>query len=171
MILREEIRAAALELADEGGLHCVTAKGIADLVGIHADRLEEFSGYTLEELIDTIAPEYRDELDNMKGKRVSPALRKWQIVVKAIGLSKHGGYFQVNFEEVAKAAGISTGLVKRYYPTVDTLRDAIVQKAIAVGDLDVIVQAMASRSPLVSDIPKELKEQAAKRLLCLAKGA
>lgn len=94
-----------------------------------------------------------------KRNRFSPAVRKSQIVAAALALAGVHGYGRVTRDQIAVAAGCSTGLVSTF-GTMTNLRRDIVRAAVQSQDLVVLGQALAARDPHAQAAPDELKRRA-----------
>lgn len=97
-------------------------------------------------------------------KRLDPADREAEILAKALSLAASKGYAKVTREQIAAAAGCSTGLVSRYFGTMTNLRRTLMRKAIERGLARVVAQGLADGNPLARKAPAELKEKAAQHL-------
>jgi AcrR family transcriptional regulator len=73
------------------------------------------------------------------GRRLGPEARRAQLVGVGLGLMKEMPFDEVTAEMVARAGGVSKGLVFHYFPTTRDLQVAILRAAAAelLTDLDV----------------------------------
>lgn len=95
----------------------------------------------------------------------TPTERKKQILDVAIGQAREVGYQNVTRENIAKAAGISTGLVSKYFATMTQLKRALMRAAINQNELKILAQGLASNDPNAVKAPDELKKQAINALM------
>lgn len=92
--------------------------------------------------------------------RANPELRKGHILATAVALAKEHGYHKLTRDGVAEAAGVSMGLVTRYFGTMVQLKRDVVRYAIREEVLEVIAQALALGDDHARKAPAELKERA-----------
>jgi AcrR family transcriptional regulator len=91
--------------------------------------------------------------------RIKPDLRRELILDAAIRLSAEIGYKSITRDAVANAAGISSTLVGKYYPTMIQLKTAVMEEAIARRSVEVVAQGLATRHPLALRIDDELRQE------------
>lgn len=96
----------------------------------------------------------------IKRNRLTPGIRKDQLMAAALDQSAKHHYARVTREQIAEAGGCSPGLVSAYFGTMPTLRRSIVRAAIHTKNLVVLAQALAARDTYAHDAPDELKAQA-----------
>ena len=91
-----------------------------------------------------------------KGKQT-----KQRIVDASLKVADRVGYLQTTRDLVATEADCATGLIYRYFPTMDSLRDHLVHKAIERRALRVVGEALAARHPVALALPLHFRQQAA----------
>lgn len=96
--------------------------------------------------------------------RTDPQLRAQHILEVAVNVAKIEGYACMTREQVAEAAGVSMGLVSRYFNTMTQLRRDVVRYAIKNEVTEVLLQALVNRDKHVKKIPTELKEKIAQTI-------
>jgi len=97
----------------------------------------------------------------MKSRRLKPNDRKILILDAAVSLSKQGrGYIDLSRSNVAKAAGVSPGLVCKYFPAMKDLKKAVMKTAIEQELLPVIAQGLAVSDPIARNAPQEIRTKA-----------
>lgn len=96
-----------------------------------------------------------------------PAVRRQQILQSALTLAVRHGYRHVTRDQIASHARISTGLINRYFATIETLQHEVMAAAVARRLLDIVAQGLAARDPIALGAPLELRESAAKMLAAL----
>lgn len=96
--------------------------------------------------------------------RMGADLRKRQLLDAAMRLALRHGYQHVTRDMVAAATRTSPGLLSRYW-TAPGLRTAMVEEAIASGNLAVLVQALAAQHPAALAAPRRLRRAAAATLV------
>lgn len=97
--------------------------------------------------------------DVVRCPRLSPGERKDEILAEAFNQAKAHGLCEVTRASVANALGISDGLISRYFGTVLGLRDAVLAKAVLVGEVDIVADAI-ELSMNVHHVPPDLVGQA-----------
>lgn len=96
----------------------------------------------------------------MSKKRLPPKERSKLILDAALDLAKRDGFDNITRESVAKAAGISPGLVSNYFNTMNQLQRAVMRAAVAREVLEVVGQGLAARNEHALKAPHELKQRA-----------
>ena len=95
-------------------------------------------------------------------ERLKPDERKQQIITAAVELAiLKGGYKNITRDDIAGLANCSMGLINHYFGTVEELREEVIKQAIALVIPEIIVEALLDKSPLVENLPDELKIRAA----------
>ncbi len=74
---------------------------------------------------------------------------KQTILTAAVILAKSRGYRGVLKRHLSTVLGCAMGTVNYHWKTMDTLRGAIVREAIATGDKQIVLQAVALRDPII----------------------
>jgi AcrR family transcriptional regulator len=98
--------------------------------------------------------------------RKQPKERKDQLLTEALILSKELGYSHITRDGVANRAGVSYGLVTRYFDSIDNLKRLVMKKAIKEEVVEIIAQGLVRKDPLTKKLNPQLK---AKVLLYLSK--
>jgi len=93
-------------------------------------------------------------------KRLPPHERKEAILSAAIELATVKGYQQITRDGIAEQAGVSMGLVTRYFSTMNQLRRDVMRHAIKREILSIVADGMACRDPHAMKAPEELRRRA-----------
>lgn len=101
-------------------------------------------------------------------QRLKPEDRKGQILAAAVKLAEGTNYTTITRDGVAGAAGVSMGLVTRYFGTMNQLRRAVMRAAVAEGNAVVVAQGLAQRDPQALKAAPELREAAGRKLAAIA---
>jgi AcrR family transcriptional regulator len=96
--------------------------------------------------------------------RLKPDNRRELILAAAVTLADRDGYVQITRDGVAKAAGVSAGLVTRYFFCSTELRRCIMERAIDQNLLGIVAQGLAVRDALALSAPAEMRAAAAAQL-------
>ena len=163
---REEIKDIAIRMAQESGLINLSRVAICERAGIPEGSFPHYVKCGFREFFE----EVRQTVDEKKihpitRKRASsPELRKASIVASAVDLAQQEGYREITRSGVAEHAGVSDGLIYRYFGTMKQLRRAIMRKAVEDEILEIIAQGLATSDPAAQGAPDELKRRAAASL-------
>ena len=101
----------------------------------------------------------------MNKKRLSPKVRRESILIAALDLAKTHGYNRITRDAIAEHAGVSMGLVTRYFHTMQQLRRTLMRAAIKSEILEIVAQGLASNDVYAQNAPDELKERAINSLM------
>ena len=86
--------------------------------------------------------------------------RRDQILTAAVSMTQTHGYKGVTRDGIAQLAGISQGLVNRYFGTMAALMSEVMKVAVAQRILPVIVQGIAHDDPVALAAPADVKADA-----------
>ncbi len=100
---------------------------------------------------------------NKRGPK--PLGAKSHVLDVAVALARIDGYRHVTREELAKSAGVSVGMISKYFGTMVHLRRAIMSAAVSRGDLVIIAQGLVVGDPKARVAPDSIKRQAVNALL------
>lgn len=95
-----------------------------------------------------------------KRTRMQPDARKAMILQAAIEAAKSHGYQNVTRDDIANRAGVSMGLVTKYYGTMNQLRRAIMRAAVVEEIGPVIAQGLVFNDPQAQKAPEHVKRKA-----------
>lgn len=160
---REHIEQTAIRMAEADGLISLSRRALCDAAGIPDGSFPHVMGCTFNELVEdlrargvgvgSIAPSHKS--------RAQPSVRRDHILSVAVDLSRRNGYKNVTRDEVAAGAGVSTGLVSKYFGTMVNLHRDIMRAAIRDEVVEVIAQGLASGDKHAKKAPDRLKLKAA----------
>lgn len=151
----------AKAMARETGLINLSRQALCDRAGIAPGSFSYYAGCTFNEFV----AEIRDGLEPhalypVTKARANPELRKGSILDAAVELSKSHGYANISRQQIADRAGVSTGLVTKYFGTMQQMRRAIMRAAITREIPEIVAQGMACSDRHASKAPDELKNAA-----------
>lgn len=86
--------------------------------------------------------------------------RNKRILEAAVSLAGERGYQHITRSDVATRAGVATGSVNNAYGTMDKLRDAVMETAVARGICAIVAQGLAAGHPVARGAPQDLKDSA-----------
>jgi len=90
--------------------------------------------------------------------RLSKDDRKHAILAAACGVAKRIGYRHITRRLVALEARCSVSLVSCYYPSIESLKQAVIERALLEGDASILLQGMLHKEPLLLAMPQRDKE-------------
>lgn len=80
-----------------------------------------------------------------KNKRLSPDVRKEQILQVAIRIAAEYGLYRLNQRRVARLAGVSSSLVPYYFRSIKRLRCAVINRARKCKDERILRQVVRKK--------------------------
>lgn len=159
---KEHVKAAALDLIREEGLINLSRLGVCRRAGIPDGSFPHVMGCTFSEFVTQLKKEVVDDQSHAVHKsRVSPALRKDQILAAAVALARTDHYAALTRLKIAEKAGVSMGLVTNYFGTMQKLRRSVMRAAIAQEIPEIVAQGLANGDPHAKKAPPELRTRAA----------
>lgn len=156
-----DLLSLAKTMAQETGLINLSRQALCDRAEIAPGSFSYYSGCTFNEFV----AELKDELTDgrhipVTKARANPELRKCSILDAAVDISRSLGYANISRQQVADRAGVSTGLVTKYFGTMNQLRVSIVRQAIKSEVLPIVAQALLNNDPRSKKVSDELRDRA-----------
>lgn len=159
---REEIKEVAVCMVRGQGLINLSRRELCERAGIPDGSFPHIMGCNFAEFVEELKLEGIEEIPHAVSKtRANPALRKDHILTVAVGMAKTEGYNKITRDKIAEGAGVSMGLVTRYFGTMNQLKTAIMRRAIKQGIAEIIAQGLANGDDHAKKAPAELKAEAA----------
>ena len=93
----------------------------------------------------------------MKQTRLKPDDRKAAAVLAGIDIAERGGLSAVSLVSVAKTQGVSASALTYHFKNKGVLVAAVVSRAVEVGRLRVVAQAVVRNHPAVAGLSAEEK--------------
>ena len=162
--MKNHITNTALDMVHENGLINLSRRELCERAGIPNGSFPHYMGESFTEFVSRIkkATENDDTRNYPVVKtRANPELRRDQILKVAIELSIKNGYNNIRRDDIAEAAGVSEGLVTKYFNTMVQLRRDIIRWAIAHEIAEIIKQGIANGDKHAKKAPTYLKIRAA----------
>ena len=159
---REEVKQVAVKMVRDHGLINLSRSELCERAGIPDGSFPHVMGLTFAEFVAELSAEgITTATTTVSKRRANPALRKESILDAAVALAKELTYKKVTRDLVAARAGISPGLVSRYFGTMKQLHRDIIRRAIKDEVLEVVAQGLANGDIHALKASPELKTKAA----------
>lgn len=155
--MKNTIRDTALRLARDIGVQNVTKPMLCRKTNISEGSFNHIMGESFTELINGLNI---SATRTITGKRVKPAFRKGSILLAAVELAYNNEYATMNRRSIANAAQVSPALVTKYFPTLASVRYAVMLHALAKGIPEIVVQGLAIGDIIAKTADRELKKAA-----------
>ena len=163
---RQDMKQTALRMVETAGLINLSRSGLCERAGIPDGSFPHIMGCNFSEFIQELQREgVSSELHPVNKTRADPELRKAHILDTAVAVARNLGYTKLTRVDVAKAAGVSDGLISRYFPLMDDLKEAVIVQAVRHEIPEIIAQGLAAKDPQVKWIPADLRQKAIQILL------
>lgn len=160
--MKNHVTNTALDMVYENGLINLSRRELCDRAGIPDGSFPHIMGETFTEFVSRIKKVAVEENNFPVVKtRTNPELRREQILNVAVEMADKDGYNNITRDAIAETAGVSMGLVTRYFGTMKQLRRDIIRVAIKREIPNIIAQGLANGDPHARKAPKNLKSQAA----------
>jgi len=162
--MKNHITNTALDMVHESGLINLSRRELCERAGIPNGSFPHYMGESFTEFVSRIKKAIPDDDDKhypVIKTRANPELRRDQILNVAVTLSVRCGYNNIRRDHVAEVAGVSEGLVTKYFNTMTQLRRDIIRSAIKKEIPEIIAQGLANGDKHAKKAPPELKNKAA----------
>jgi DNA-binding transcriptional regulator YbjK len=159
---RQEVKAVAVKMVKAVGLINLSRRGLCASAGIPDGSFPHVMGCTFSAFVEELRIEGVDpHWYRVSKTRANPALRKDNILDAAVRLARVTGYNKITRDKIAESAGVSTGLVTRYFGTMSQLKTAIMRRAVKQRIAQIVAQGLANGDEHAKRAPAELKAEAA----------
>lgn len=158
---REKVKLAAIDIVKQVGLINLSRRELCENVGIPDGSFPHIMGCNFANFVEELREEGIKNPDVPVSKsRANPSLRRDHILNVAIEMAKVKGYSKITRDEVADSAGVSTGLVTRYFGTMLQLKNKVVVHAIKNELLEIVAQCIVNHHPKAKSISSKLRAKA-----------
>ncbi len=158
---RDQVKQIAITLVRRIGLINLSRRELCKAAGIADGSFMSIMDCTFTEFIDELRAENINQcLVAVNKRRVAPSLRKEQLLKVAVAEAIDKGYNSVTRDAVAEIAGVSFGLITKYFGTMTQLKNDIIRYAIKNEVLEIVAQGIANQDHRVKKIPAELRKKA-----------
>lgn len=159
---RDKVKSVAIAMVKERGLINLARRDLCERAGIPDGSFPHVMECTFTEFVEELRSENVEQGPAPVSKRRAPAaLRKEHLLKTAVELSVDKGYNNVTRDGIAEAAGVSFGLITKYFGTMKQLRREIMRAAIKQEIPEIIAQGLANGDDRAKKAPVELKAKAA----------
>jgi len=156
---RQMIEGKALKLAEEYGFANITKAQLCHALDIPDGSFRHYSGCSFTEFCEEMRRKFPSPAPGeITRARVNPEDRRAHLVDKALLLSKAYGFERITRLQLSKFAGVSASLVSQHFTMVQ-LRQAILERAIEVEDLDVIAQGWVRHHKATQGLDSDLADK------------
>lgn len=162
--MKDKIMVAALSMVAESGIAGISRGALCGRVGVPEGSFSRIMGVSFTSFLETLAVECGVDSRATEKSRVSPGIRKQQLMNAATELSVEKGFLALTRESVAEHAGVSVALVSRYFHTMEQLKDSVMLDAVRHELLGIIAEGLAVRHPLAMAAPAAVRIAAAQKL-------
>jgi len=163
---RDQIRNIAMTMAEEAGLINLSRKALCDRAGIPDGSFPHIMGCNFTDFIEELKGDLMPSRTGPVTKsRANPTLRRDQILNVALTLAAKKGYQNITRDGIAEKAGVSMGLVTRYFGTMNQLKIAVMRAAVKRGIAEIVAQGLANGDSHAKKASAELKAKAATLLV------
>ena len=115
---REEVKKVAVCMVTGAGLINLSRRELCERAGIPDGSFPHIMGCNFAEFVEELKLEDIQEISHSVSKtRANPELRKEHILSVAVTMAETDGYSKITRDKIAEAAGVSMGLVTRYFGT------------------------------------------------------
>jgi hypothetical protein len=159
---REEVKKVAVDMVMGSGLINLSRRELCERAGIPDGSFPHIMGCNFADFVEELKLEDIQEISHSVSKtRANPALRKEHILSVAVTMAEAEGYNKITRDKIAESAGVSMGLVTRYFGTMGQLKTAIMRRAVKSGIAVIVAQGLANGDDQAKKAPAELKAEAA----------
>ena len=158
----DEIKKTAITMVRERGLINLSRRDLCQRTGLADGSFPRVMRCTFTEFVEQLQLEgHGDAIYPVSKSRANPALRRANILAVAVAQSRTRSFSQLTRNIIAEAAGVSPGLVTRYFPTMAGLRNDIMREAIRASIPEIVAQGLAVGNARAKKAPPELRKLAA----------
>jgi DNA-binding transcriptional regulator YbjK len=162
---REHVKETAVAMVRETGLINLSRRELCDRAGIPDGSFPHVMGCNFAEFVEELREDgVEQSVAPVSKRRANPALRKDYILAVAVDMAKAVGYHKLTRDAVAEKAGVSMGLVTRYFGTMLQLKNKVVSYAIKNEVTEIVAQCLANNHPKAKQVPDALREKALRSL-------
>lgn len=166
---REKVKAVAVAMVRESGLINLSRRELCEQADIPDGSFPHIMECNFSQFVEELRAMNIEENARacVSKSRVPAAMRKEHILGVAIELAIRDGYNKITRDGIAEAAGVSMGLVTKYFGTMIQLKRDVIRAAIKQEIPEIIAQGLANGDDRARKASAELKAKAATILASL----
>lgn len=158
---REEIKQIAVDMVKQKGLINLSRNELCAKANIPDGSWSHVMGCSFSDFVAELQDMgIAQNAVPVSKRRVPAAMRKQQILEVAINEAKKSHYNKITRDGVAEAAGVSMGLVTKYFGTMQQLRTQVIRHAVKQSIIEIIAQGIASNDDRAKKASQEDKQKA-----------
>lgn len=164
--MKDEVKRAAIKLAEQEGLMALNREALCESVGLSPGSFSHVMGMSFTQFVEELRKEgHTGPLDGEPKSRISPELRKEQVLHVTIELGKVHGLQNLTREMIASKAQVSLPMIGKYFGSLDGLKGEAMDYAVSHNVPELIAQGLALKHDAVINATPEVKAEAIKYLL------
>lgn len=158
---KQKVKQTAETMIAENGLINLSRRDLCERAGIADGSFIYIMGCTFTDFVKQFKDNGTNHRVN-KNRVTNPALRKEHILSVALTVACEIGYYNLTRDAIAETAGVSMGLVSRYFGTMAQLKNDVVRAAVKRKIPQIVAQGLADGNKyIIKNAPQDLKTQAA----------
>jgi hypothetical protein len=168
MKTRKHVKQLAVLMVNENGLINLSCSALCTRAEISNGSWLHIMGCTFTEFIAELRHENIETKvhQSVIRTRANPELRREHLLNTAIILATRTGVHRLYQKDVANEAGVSMGLITKYFGTMKKLRRTVMRAGIQREILPIIMFGIVNGDPIVRKISTELRTRAIECLKC-----
>lgn len=160
------VKRTAIKMINEAGLINLSRHELCERAGIPVGSFINVMGCNFTEFVQQLKTEIETKKTHPVVKtRTNPELRTEHILNVAVKMSIKQGYDKITRDGIANEAGVSMGLVTRYFSSMKQLRRAVMRHAVNNDIPSIVAQGLINNDPHARKASDELKSKAAALLM------
>ena len=159
---RHNVKNVAIAMVKKSGLINLSRLELCKAADIPDGSFPHVMGCNFSEFVKELKNENVESgMVPVSKSRVPAELRRENILSIAVEMARERGYHKITRDTVAEKAGVSCGLVTKYFGTMNQLRVDVMRRAIKQSIPEIVAQGLANGDSRAKKAPAELKAQAA----------
>ena len=159
---KQHVKETAISMVREAGLINLSCQSLCQRAGIPDGSWSSIMDCTFTEFVTRLRRMKIDTVIHPVVKtRTDPVLKKQYILQMAVATAVKVGYNKMTRELLAERAGVSEGLITKYFNTMCQLKRDVMRYAVRNSVVEVVAQGLAHGDKHDKKASPELKEAAA----------
>jgi hypothetical protein len=162
MTPRQAIRDAAIKQIQQRGFINVALEGLCDAAGVPPGSFGHLTGKSFTRyMLELMHEGHYGPPRPVTKSRTDPTLLRAHVLTIALSLAEDVTYTELLRGVVASRAGVHPATVYRMFPSCRHMDAAVMDAAVARGNVRVLAQGLAARDPVALRAPVALRTAAA----------